>query len=166
MSRIVACESNEDHIDDGKNGESENTGKGKSEEGLVELIVKERAQILLAAFDLFALCSDVHTDAALLYLKSPGVDECHDEDDGEKSVKHYFNGVVTSYPYVGVVDGVILEAALNGTDCFTDLEPISLGKPVKSAAGNKHISEKYDFKYEEENSAHDLTVIEVSESKN
>jgi hypothetical protein len=162
---IVAGEGYENHINNGKNGKSENTAERKSQKGLVELIVKERLHIVLAALYLLTLRCNIHTDAALLYLQSPGVDKCENKYNSQKSVKKDLYRVVARNPDVGIVYDVILESALHGTDSGSRLEPVTLCQPIQTAAGNEHISEEYYLKQQEKDTAKYLSVIEISKSE-
>ena len=159
MGCIIAGESHQDHVDNGQNGENQDTHHRQSQHGLVELVIHQRAQVILAALDLLALGSDIHADAALLHLHSPGADKGGNEDDGQQAVEQDLHGVVTGNPDIGIKDGVILEFALDGTHSGTNLEPVSLCQPVQAAAGNQHICYKHYFKHKEQKSSHDLTVV-------
>ena len=131
----------------------------------MELIVKERLEVVLAALYLFALCGNVHTDAALLYLNAPSINKCKNEYDRQKSVEHYLYGVITRNPFISVENGIVFKSALNRAYGRADLEPVALGEPVNSSAGHKHISNKNDFKQKEQNSSENLSVIKISESE-
>ena len=98
MCGIIAGKCDKHHENDGKHRESQNTDKGKRQHGLMELVVKQRLEVLLARFYLLALCGNVHANTALLDLQSPGVEECNDEDDGQKTIEQYLDRVVTGDP--------------------------------------------------------------------
>ena len=166
MGSVVAGESHQNHVDDGQNGKSEDTGHGQSQQGLVEIIVQQGAEVVAGTLDALALGSDVHADAALLDLDAPGVDEGDDEDDGQQAVKHDLDRVVTANPHIGIEDGIILETALDGTDGGAGPEPVALGQPVGAAAGNQHVTDKDYFKYQEQNTSQDLSVVKIAETKN
>ena len=68
----------------------------------MELVVKKRLQILLTAFNLLSLCSDIHTDTALLNLHSPRADEGDNEYNGKEGVEirhnlySFFNHLIST----------------------------------------------------------------------
>ena len=165
MGSVIASEGHQNHEDNRQNCKGQNAEDGKGQQGLVELIVHERAQVILAAFDLFALGSDVHADPALLDLQPPGVNERDDKQNGQQAVKHDLDGVVTGVPDLSVENGVVGAAALYRTDGRTFLEPLALLQPVDAAAGNQHIGDKDKLKQKEKQTTHDLAVVEVTEAK-
>jgi hypothetical protein len=131
----------------------------------VELIVQEGLQIVLAAPYLLTLGGNIHTDAALLELQSPRIHERHHKDDSQKTVQHNLYGVIACHPNGCVVDLVVLKTTLHRTDGSAQAEPVTLGQPVNAAAGNQHIADKHNLKQEEEQTAQDLSVIEIAKAE-
>jgi hypothetical protein len=165
MSGIIACKGDENHVNNGKHGKQHNANERKRQKCLVELIIEQGFQIILPAFDLLATRGDVHTDTALLHLQSPGINKRNDKNDGKKTVKQNLDGVITLDPDVRIINFIVLVSALYRTDGFTGLEPMSLGEPINTAAGNNHIRDENDLKQEEENSTHDLPIEKVAKTK-
>ena len=118
----------------------------------------------------------IHANGALLNLHSPCADEGDDEDNCEKGVKENLNRVVTGNPVTlhltpeGMDNG--LELTLNGTNGGAGLEEIRFLKPVNTGTnlvctkGYEHINYEDNLKKKEENAAHYLSVIEISEAEN
>ena len=165
MSSVVAGEGHQDHVNNGEDGEEHDANQGQSQQGLVELIVHQRPEVILAALDFLALSGDVGADAALLHLQAPGIDKADDEQNGEQAVKHDLYGIVTGLPDFLVPNRIVDEAALDSTDGFTGLEPVALLQPVDTAAGTDHVGNKDRLKQEEEQAAHDLSVVNISKTK-
>ena len=137
----------------------------------MELVVHQRPQVVLAAADLLAAGGDIHADAALLDLHSPGDDEGHDEQNGQQTIEHNLDGIVAGDPGLNIdLDSVIVHglhdlAALDRADGAAGLEPVALAQPVKTAAGNQHIADKYSFKQQKQQTTHDLTIIQIAEAE-
>ena len=171
VAGVVVGEGHQHHVDDGQDGEGQDAHQRQGQQGLVELIVQKGLHILLAAADLLTLGGDVHADAALLDLETPGVDEADDEDDGQKAVEHDLDRIVTGDPYVGIVDGIVLEAALDRTHGVADLKPVALVQPVEAgtqgvaADRNKHKEDEYDLEQQKQHTAQELSVEEIAEAE-
>ena len=168
---IVAGEGHQNHVNDGQNGEDDDAGQRQSQQSLVELIVDQRADIILAALDTLAAGGNVHADAALLDLQTPGPDKCDDKHNRQKAIEHDLDGIVAGDPVLGddlhtvSLSNGFLEAALNRADGCTGLEPVALGQPVNTAAGEKHVCDKHYFEQEEEQTSHDLAVVDIAKTK-
>ena len=168
----VVGEGDKNHVDNGKNGKERNTYNGESKKSLVELVVKERLEILLTASELLAAGGDVNAKTALLHLKSPCVNESNDENNREKTVEENSYRVVT-----GNGNGLLEDLAhvLNllkalggsyGTYGFAGLEELALLNPIESAAlGQKHINDENNLEQKEQKATHYLTVENVTKSE-
>ena len=162
---VIVGESHQHHEDDGQHSEHHNTGQRQSQQGLVELIVHQRPQVILAALDLSAGSGNIHADTALLDLHSPCGDKAHNEDSGQKAVQQHTDGVVTVNPHIDIQNLIVDVAALHRTDGGTVLEPVDLAQPVKTAGGHGHIGNKDNLEQQEQQSAHHLSVIQVAKAK-
>ena len=87
-------------------------------------------------------------------------------------IKQNLDRVVAGNPVLGndlhtegLGDG-FLKATLDSTDGSAGLEPVDLAHPVNAAAGNQHVADKDNLKEQEEQAAHDLSVVEVTETEN
>ena len=163
---IVAGEGHQHHVDDGQHGEHQNTDQGERQQGLVELFVHQCPQIVLGMAQTAAGGLDLHVDAALLDLHSPGGHKGHDEHNGQQTIQHDLDRVIAGDPNIGVVNLVIDEAALDRTNGRAGLEPVALLQPVDAAAGNDHVADEYNFKQQKQQTAGDLAVENIAEAKN
>ena len=185
VCRIVAGKSDQHHINDGQNGKRQDTDQRQRQHGLVELVVQERLEVLLTASDLLTLCGNVHADAALLDLQTPGVDKCDNKENGKKRVQHDLDRVITVNGDGGVAKqaGDYLGMGRNVTNGLAVLQEITLdqpfptalcqkrglldgsAKPMTRAAGHEHIHAEHDLKQQKQRAAQGLTVIEITKSK-
>ena len=137
----------------------------------MELVIQQRFQIILAALDLLTLGGNVHTDAALLELQTPGPNKRNDESNGQQAVEQDLYRVIAADPllyfhrHTVKINGLHDLAALDSTDGLTGLEPVDLAQPVDAAAGDEHICEENGFKQQEQQSAQDLTIVQVAHTK-
>ena len=162
----VIGEGNEDHVDDRQHGEEHDACHGQRQQSLVETVVHQAAQILLAALDLLALGGDLHADTALLVLHIPGVHKGNDKQHAQQTVQQNTGGVVAVHPAIYVINGVVDIAALNGADRLALLQKVQLVDPVQTAAFHEHVEEENDFKGQEQKASGDLTVEQVAGAEN
>ena len=156
MGAVVVGESHQNHEDNGDHREDDNTGDGQSQQGLMELVVQNGAQIILAAFQLFSGSKDLLGDAVLLHVQPPGVDKSDNEQDGKQAVQENLKGVVAIDPDIGIQDLVVY---FTGGDVAKGAE---LAQPV--AAGGNHVNDKDRLKGEEQQAPHDLPPGNVAKA--
>ena len=94
MLIVIVGKSNQNHENDGQNGEEGHAQDGHGQQGLVELGVQHVMQVLLGGLELLAIGQVLLGELVLLHVQAPGVEERQDEEDGQYAVEHDEEGVV------------------------------------------------------------------------
>ena len=158
MGAVVVGKGHQNHEDDGDHREDDNAGNGQSQQCLMELVVQNGTQVVLAAFQLFAGGKDLFGNPVLLHIQPPGVDKGDHEDDGKQAVQEDLKGVVAVDPDIGVQDLIV---HFTGGHIAKGAE---LAQPV--AAGGDHVYNKYHLEEKEQQAPQNLSPGNVAEAHN
>ena len=150
MRGVIVGEGHTDHEDDRQDREDEDARDRQGEQGLVEVLVEQRGEILLVRGQALAELQALLGLAVLLDVDAPEVDQRGDDDDGEQTVEQDQEAVVA-------VDGLAaLLVGLYGAEG----EELAQVPPAEI----QDIEQNAALEAEHREAAHDLSACELAEA--
>ena len=152
MGGIVVGECNQDHEKDGQHRKDKDAQRGQGEQRLVEVVIHQGAEVVLAALQRLAGPQDLFRDLVLADIGSPGVEKGNDKEDRQNAVEQDAEGVIAGLIHPGVQE-LIVQSVGDGMLLAEGRQHL---QPVCAAAGDHHVDDKDDLKQKEHQSAEHL----------